>query len=176
VLAQTLGGGGPASNDRATSYLLTAAELPDAGTARYLRGSPPVDLGAAERLARASFGQIPVPEARDIATWRRSDTGHEVSEVVLVYDDPAQAARLDALAVSMLPGAIGLQPTPIELAGAQDARLWRADNYQAVTFRRDGVAVFIGTTETADTDAARRLAEAALTRVLGTEVARPTSS
>ncbi len=150
--------------------------MPDAATAHYLRISPPVDLAAAERLARASFGQIPLPAARDIATWRRADSGHEITEVVLLYDDPAQAARLDAVAVSMLPNALGLQPEPADLPGAQDARLWRADSYQAATFRLGGVAVLIGTTDTSDPDGARRVAEAALARAVAAATANPAAT
>lgn len=164
LLAQVLSGGSPAVENRAAAYLLAAAELPDAATARHLRSSPPVDLDAAERLARASFGQIPVPAAREMITWRRASSGHEITQVVLLYEDPSQAARLDELAVAMLPGTLGLQPQPLDLPGAQDARLWRAENYQAATFRLGGVAVLVGTTDLGDPAGARRLAAAALRR------------
>jgi hypothetical protein len=140
----------------------------------YVRANPPVDLADAERVARASFGQIPLPAGRAIATWQHPETGRQVTQVVLQYDDPAQTARLDGVAMTMLPGTFGLQPEPIDLPGAQDARLWRSANYQALTFRHAGFAVFVGTTDTADPDVLARLARRAVARLAtGTAAATP---
>jgi hypothetical protein len=157
------GGGGPAPGTRALPFLLAPADLGD----DYSPTSPPVDLGNVERLARASLGAVPLPADKAIASWRRPDTGEQVTQAVLVYDDPAAASRLDALAVSALPGAFGLAPAPLSLPGAEDARTWTSPGYHAITFRRGGVAYFVGTSAS-DPVEARRLAEALLRRPLPT--------
>ena len=166
LLAQLFSGGtsGPPYGLRTAPFMLNARDLAwdDGGT--WVRTNPPVDLANVERLARASLGQIPVPADRDIATWQRSDTGEQVTQVVLLFDDPSAAARLDALAVRMLPGAFGLQPQPVDLPGASDARAWAAPGYHALSFRRDGAAVFVGSSSD-DPVAARRLAAAVLRRL-----------
>jgi len=168
VVAQILAGPDRSTGVRTAPFMLQAADLAAAGGdpgAGYVRANPPVSLAAIESAARASLGQIPLPADRDLATWQRAGSGDQTTQVVLVYDDPAQAVRLDQLAVSALPGAFGLEPAPVDLPGAQDARLWQAEGYRAITFRQGGVAVFLGTTDTADPDLVYRLAQATLDRL-----------
>lgn len=174
MLAQVFsaGSGGPTRGLRTAPYMLTAADLGEVGGANYVRTNPPVDLANAERVARASLGQIPLPADRDIASWQRRDTGEQVTQVVLLYDDPAAAARLDALALRLLPGAFGLNPQSVDLPGAVDARSWTSPGYRALSFRRDGVAVFVGSSAD-DPVATRRLAEAVLRRLPISEPALP---
>lgn len=159
------GGGGPNLDGVAQAGLLQPVDLADAAGGGHVRTNPPVDLATAERVARASFGQIPLPAGRAIASWQRPDTGHQVTQVILHYPDPDQAAQLDAVAVRMLPNVVGLHPEAVDLPGAQDARLWRADNYRALTFRQGGDAVLLGTTDTADPDVLARLAALAMARL-----------
>jgi hypothetical protein len=163
VAAAVLGGGSGSSDDRpALAGLVSAAEVADAGGAAYVRANPPVDLASAERVARASFGQIPLPDGRAIASWQRPGAGPQITQVVLHYADPAQVAQLDGVAMTMLPATFGLRPEALDLPDAQDARLWRAPNYQALTFRHAGFAVLLGTTDTADPDILPRLARQTL--------------
>lgn len=172
VLVQifSAGGDGPPRGLRTAPYMLTAEDLAAAGDGQYLRSNPPVDLVNVERAARASLGQIPLPADRDIASWQRPDTGEQVTQVVLLFDDPAAAARLDELALRLLPGAFGLHPQPADLAGALDARSWTGPGYRALTFRQGGVAVFIGSSAD-DPVATRRFAEAVLRRMSATQPA-----
>lgn len=135
---------------RVAPYLLGPQALAGVAAApagAYRQTSPPVDLPQAERLAaQVGLGQVPLPDDREIVTYRRTDTGDEVTQLVLLYDDPSAAERLDGLAATKLAGLVGLQSEETALAGAQDARAWRAESYRAVSFRRGGVAVFVGMT------------------------------
>lgn len=162
-----LGGGSGSSDPRAAALLLSEAELDavlgsfsdDAG---FLRTSPPVDLDAAERLARtASLGRLPLPQSRAVTSHRSRD-GHneEVTQVVLVYDDPAQAEALVTSAAPLLESTLGLEPSPLALEGASDAWAWSAPGYRAASFRQGGLVVLVGSTRADAPSRALRWAEA----------------
>jgi hypothetical protein len=158
------GGDGPSSSDtRAAGLALSPADLAGVvgGSAGdFLQTAPPVDVNTLERAARtATLGKIPFPDSRHLASYRRTTTRTDVTEAVLVYDDPANAAALDAAAAPLLGSTFGLMSEPITLDGAEDARRWSSSAYQAVTFRVDGSIGFVGTTDTSDPDQVIRLAE-----------------
>lgn len=160
-----LGGGSGSADPRAAALLLSEAEL-DAvlggGSEGFMRTSPPVDLDAAERLARtASLGRLPLPQSRAVTSHRSRD-GHneEVTQVVLVYDDPAQAEALVTSAAPLLESTLGLEPSPLALEGASDARAWSAPGYRAASFRQGGLVVLVGSTRADAPSRALRWAEA----------------
>jgi hypothetical protein len=131
-----------------------------------VRVSPPIDLAMAERMANAaSLGRIPMPDSRDLASYRRVSSGEEISHAVLVYDDESEAAQLDSLAAPLLASALGLEGRALDLAGTQDARLWSGHGYQVVTFRNGGIVQLVATTSS-EPAAAVALAEEARDRAL----------
>lgn len=160
-----LGGGSGSADPRAAALLLSEAELGavlGGGSEGFMRTSPPVDLDAAERLARtASLGRLPLPQSRAVTSHRSRD-GHneEVTQVVLVYDDPAQAEALVASAAPLLESTLGLAASPLALEGASDARAWSAPGYRAASFRQGGLVVLVGSTRADAPSRALRWAEA----------------
>jgi len=167
----SIGQGEREDDPELAALLLTPADLAGLGDApakAFRRTSPPVDVDQVERAVRvASLGQAVMPRGRAVATYRRTDTGHETTNAVLVYDRPEDAVALAELADRLLPGGLGLTPQPLALDGVEDARLWTADGYRAVTFRDGDVLVLVGSTDTADPKLVLRLAEAARARVRG---------
>lgn len=177
-------GGGPAGGGRTGAYLLEPADLAGAsgtqsGPDDFVRTSPPVDLDLVERSARSlSMGQATMPESRAITTYRERATGFETTQVVLVYADPTKARSVQDMAETLLPRTFGLQPETLAMDGVDDARVWSAGGYSAVSFRRGGVVVFVGTTDTRDPEVIQRLGnaaklklEAAIAAAAGTEAA-----
>jgi len=154
---------------RARPYALTTADIALAAAREpgdYRVTSPPIDLGVAERMAQAALaGKARLPDARYIATYRDAGTGEEITVAALLYDDPAQAAALEAAAARLLASAFRLESEPLPLAGVDSPRLWVAGNYRALSFRVGAVLVFVGTTRIDDINYLWRLAEAARVRV-----------
>ncbi len=158
ALGQLFGGGGGGrpgvSGDRVASYLLDPRDLAAAEGAPetiFQRTNPPLDPAQVERTASSlTLGRVPLPDDRGVSTFRRADTGEEITQVVLLYDDPAAAEDLDELGAALVAGAFGLESQAIALPGAEGARSWTAEDYRAVSFRRGGAVVFVGTTGTGD--------------------------
>lgn len=165
-----LGTGGDPRDARAAPLVLDTADLARVAGApetAFRRANSPVDVRIAERTAQGlTLGRIQPPQARHLASFRRADTGEEVTTVALVYDDTALAAAVDDEAAPLLTSNFGFQSTPIDdLAGVTDARLWSSGGYRAISFRQDGVVTFVGTNRTDDPAYIRRLGEAARDRV-----------
>lgn len=177
-----LGGESPSRgvDERAAPYVLQREDLaaavggaPDA----FVQTSPPIDVAQAERAVRGiSAGHIPLPDARSVISYRQRDSGSETTSVVLIYDDPTKAQSVDRLAIPLLRNAFDLQPSPLTMEGVEDARLWTAPNYRAVSFRRGGVVAFVGTTATADPRLVERLAELARDRIRAQEASTSPAS
>ena len=143
-------GGGDAgeADNRAATLALTEPELAAVSGADDLRRvNPPLDLGMVERTAKAAtLGQVPLPESRHMNSYKNVDTGEEINEAVLVYDDIEAAASLDGIAAPLLGSALGLQSEPLEIPETQDARRWTGAGVQAATFRVGGVVLVVSTT------------------------------
>jgi hypothetical protein len=127
--------------------------------------SPPIDVDAAERWAsRLPFGAVPIPTERDVRSWR-TGTGAEVTQAVLYYPDPAMAERLGARAETLLGGGLGLEATPLELPGTDQAMGWAGSDFRGASFRAGSYVVFVGISGDAPAEAPVRLARAALDRI-----------
>ncbi len=174
---------GSSSGERAERYLARPEELasvlsvPDAVLGMT---NPPVDVDQLERSARSlTLNRVPLPDEHAVSTYRRADTDAEITQAVLVYEDREAAGSLDRLASSLLAGAFHLQTKPIAIEGAADARLWWSEEYLAISFRRDGVVVFIGDTDAGAEEDVRALAELALREIAASPpdtAAHPTAS
>lgn len=154
------------ADSRALSLTLTYDDLRavDPG-ADFQSSLPPIDLGQAERMAQgASLGRLALPNSRAVQTWREARTGEEITSAVLLYDDPAGAIALEEMAAPLLGSAFGLQVEPLELAGAPDGQRLVSAQYQAISLRREGLLILVGTTRADDPDRILRLAERALAR------------
>ncbi len=155
--------------ERAAPFVLTVDDLATAaGSApdAFGRTNPPVDVGLAERAAQgASLGRFSLPDARQVATYRRHQTGEEVTSVALLYDDPEQATGLGAAIAPLLSSTFQLDSAEIAIDGVDDARSWTSSRYHAISFRQGGVVSFVGTTRTDDPEGLLRLAETARDRV-----------
>jgi len=162
-----VGGKAAPGDARAAALALTGADLAPAGeTAAVRHISPPVDVAAVERGARAaSLGRLPLPDSRHVAAFERADTGEQITQAVLVYDDEEQAATMERLAAPLLGSAFGLTEEPFDLPGAQDARSWWGPSHRVAAFRVGGVVTVVATTA-ADPARLRRLAEAARDKAL----------
>jgi hypothetical protein len=172
ALGHLLGGGerrAGVTGERVRPYMLEPSDLASVSGApveAYRRTNPPLDLEQAERTASGvTVGRVPLPDDRHIVTYRRVGTGEEITQIVLLYDDPSRAEVLDSLAGSMVPGWIGLASEPFAMPGAQDSRLWTAEGYRAVSFRHGGVAVFLGSSGVGDHDGVLALAEIVIDRL-----------
>lgn len=156
-------------DERAEAVALRAEDIAAAvggAPEDVVRTSPPVDVALAERTVRGlTAGRAPLPDARSVSTYRERGAGREITSVVLVYDDPARVQGLDRLAIPLLKSTFGLEPAAVDVAGAEDARLWTSPAYQAISFRHGGVVVFVGATGAEDAQLVRRLAERALERL-----------
>jgi hypothetical protein len=129
--------------------------------------APPVDIHNVEGAARAaSMGQIELPASRSLNSWRDELSGEQISDAVLVFDDPQAAAGIDAMAAPLLSKAFQLISEPLALEGVEDGRLWSASAYAAVSFRIGGVLTFVGSDRADDPDHLLRLAEAARDRII----------
>lgn len=163
------GGEGSPTGARVSRYLAGPPELASSlgvPQAVFAKTNPPVDLDQLERSARSlTLDRVPLPDDHAIATYRRADTDAEITQVALIYDDQAAVERLDGLASSLLAGAFHLQTRPIRIEGAQDARLWWSEEYLALSFRRGGVAVFVGNTDVGAEEELRALAQTTLERI-----------
>jgi hypothetical protein len=157
---------GPADS-RALSLTLTHEDLSAVDPSADFRSSlPPIDLGQAERMAQgATLGRLALPDSRAVQTWREAKTGEEITSAVLLYDDPAGAATLAEMAAPLLGSAFGLQVEPLEMAGVDDAQRLVSAQYQAISLRREGLLVLVGTSRADDPERILRLAERALARV-----------
>lgn|GEM_PF-3121558 len=159
------GGGTRQTDRRAATVALPPAEIAQAvggDPDRLVRVNPPIDIDAIESAARnMPFLDVPMPDSRYIESFRRTDTGQEITQAFLLYDNEEDAARVDALANQYLASALGLSTEPIDLPGTEEARVWRGKGYEAVSFRLDGVFALVATTETGDPDSVMRLAERA---------------
>jgi hypothetical protein len=148
--------------------------------AHPVRISPPIDMVAAERWAgRMPLLDVPLPDERVLQSWRLGD-GSEVTQAALFYADPADAARLESLAGTLLGTGLGLYATPLLLPGSDAAVGWRGAGFTGASFRRERFVVIVGVTspdaEAARSPAARALAERALTRVEAVLAAATASS
>jgi hypothetical protein len=158
------GEGARPTGDRARPFMVSAEQLAmsfgtDQGA--IVAASVPIDVGAVERGAQNfPFVDVPMPADRLVQSWSRRDTGQVITQAVLVYDDPAEAARLNELADRLLPAAFGLTSRPATVAGAETARSWSGPGYQGVSFVKENVVVFVGA-DGSDVTAVHRLAEAA---------------
>lgn len=147
LAVRSTGGGTTPRDERAAGLALEAEELAPDDPAAIRPANPPVDVAALERgLNAATLGRAPLPESRQVRTYVRSDTGEEVTQAVLLYDDPSRAASLDRLAAPLLGSAFGLESTPLDLPGTEDARRWTGQGYQVATFRLGGAVMVVATT------------------------------
>lgn len=161
--------GDGATGQRVSGYVLSGPELGrvlGVSATALRRTNPPVDIGQVERSARSlTMGQVPLPDDRSMATVRRSDTGHEITQLVMLYDDAAALEGLDELAASLVGGAFHLESEPVALADAVDARRWWAASFRALSFRKGKLAVFLGTSDEAGEDDLRAIAATIIARI-----------
>jgi len=154
-----------------TADALAAASSVDRGVFRHT--NPPIDMRLAERTAQgALLGRVGLPDARDLSSFHRADTGETITHAVLIYEDPAQAAALVAGAGPLLESTFRFASQAIALDGTEDARLWTADHYRAISFRQGGVVTLVGTNRADAADDVQRLAEAARDRAAAQMAAR----
>lgn len=132
---------------RVAGYALTADDLAlvDGGEVAWRSGPGPVDFGRVFAAARALPG-VAAPDDRQAVAFTAPDGRADVFQVTVLYDDEAAAAALMASdAVDALSRAFGLTSAPTVLDGATDVRRWTAADVAALSFRRGGVVVFVGT-------------------------------
>ncbi len=167
------GGDGRGGDARAPRMSLQAGDLAavhptgERREADFRPIAPPVDINNVERAARtASMGQIEMPSSRSLKTWYDERSGEQISQAVLVFDDPEAAADIEPLAGPLLSNAFQLIGEPWSLDGVSDGMLWTASGYAAVSFRMGGVLTFVGTGHADDPDHLRSLGEAARDRIV----------
>jgi hypothetical protein len=172
-----LASGGPGrptpTGVRVSPYLLTPEDVAavTGWPADTLEPADPgIDLDRLESQAQQlTFGRAPLPDDRAIVSYREPTAGAQVTSAVLLYDDPARAQQLVGLVDQLPPGVTlaGLVPADqvATVPGGTDATRWTATGYRAVTFRRDGVVVFVGVADPDGTIDLEALAARAATRV-----------
>jgi hypothetical protein len=159
-------GRGPGSA-RVAPLMLLPDEIaqPAVGGGNPVRVSPPIDVVEAERWAsRIPLLDVPLPSERQVETWRLAG-GIEITQAVLYYADPAEGARLESVAGTLLSTGLGLQSRPLALAGADSALRWDGAGFVGASFRRGRFVVLVGVTGPAPSGAAEALAERVLAKV-----------
>ena len=130
--------------------------------ADLVRVNPPVDVDAILNAARTlPMVDVPMPDSRYVETYRSRASGQEVTQAYLWYDDPAEAAQLDALAERYLASALGLDTEPVAIDGLEDARHWTGAGYEALSFRSGGIYALVAATTAEGGDTTSRLADKA---------------
>lgn len=169
-LSLVIGGGdGSGTDRRAATAAMDPADIAAAVGSQpegMVRVNPPIDVEAIIRAARAlPMVDVPMPDSQHVESFRSSDSGQEITQAFLWYDDDADAAKLDGLAAKYLASALGLDTAPTTIDGVTDARRWTGQGYEALSFRSDGVFVLVAATTTDDEGAAERLAAGARDKV-----------
>lgn len=141
-------GGGETRGARAGVWALDAEAVAAAAGGRWQRTSPRVNVTLAERIGAAV---LDMPDDWHLQSWRNADTGAELSQLTLLYDEPARAAALaEGPVTGLLAQHLGLWPETWAGAatpeGADEALRWHAEQgWTAVSLRRGGVIVLLAT-------------------------------
>ena len=168
LVARCSGGSQKVSNRdaRASQLVLQAEDLKRLSDSSYQTAVTPVDMWQAEQVLRAaSLGKFVPPASREMKSYRESNTGHELTSVALLYEDPQVAEDLDSVAPPLLEQYFGLQSEALDLEGVEQGRLWSMQGYMAVSFRIGKAWTFAGSTLADDQAYANALALAARDRM-----------